>query len=909
MCGRAGIILLAIFAAILSPGASPSLASETPPARSEIKSHFDLPAESLDKALRDFAAQANCNISYEPAIVAGLQAPAIKGEFTVGRVLALLLKGTKLRAVNVNENTIQILEKSQSTSRDATSTPNNHYPYGGVPTPGTDAPTPATPFADADSNTSTAADDKSRDKKDLDEIIVTGTHIRGVSMASSTIEIGREEIDRSGYTSIADLMLSLPQNFGGGYNAATMAGNSQVNNGNADNPTGASVPNLRGLGSGSTLTLIDGHRMAAGLPAGGADISSIPIDAIERIEVLTDSASAIYGSDAVAGVVNVILKRDYDGAKTSLSYGFAPAGGGTEKRASQMFGTHWAGGDVLIAYEHRQQDAVDARDRKFTSTALQPNSLLPQTKSNSVTLSATQDLSAAASVFVDGLYIARDTDSFSSSIYFPAPAETPATLRKYAVAAGFNFNLMRDWRATLFANAAEDDTKSNSVFLTTPTIMPRAAERLLGTMRSVEANANGGIATLPSGIVRLAVGAGYRREGFSDVFGATSLGPAGAAADGDRHIRYVFGELSIPLVRHAQRSWLNSLDLIVSGRNERYSDFGAKTVPKIGLVYAPTSSIKLRSTWGKAFRAPNLYDAYGLQQLAILDLPNPASSTGSSPTLARIGGNPNLQPELATAWSIGADYSSAELSGLQVSTTLFDIEYTSRILSIANPFTALTDPLNAFFVTPSPSASLAQSVYDAYPPGQIFNQSSDAPFDPSKIGAIVDTRMVNVASQTARGADLSIDYKFGAGSNDGLLFFNGTYLDLTQRNTPQGPGQTLSGLAFYPAKFRMRGGATWKLNAWALTGSVNYLPRETNNQVTPFQHVGSWTTVDASLRFAPGLPGVFSGIHFSLAVLNVFDRDPPFVRLPSVVPQGLNYDSSNTNPMGRFVSLQISKEW
>jgi len=107
----------------------------------------------------------------------------------------------------------------------------------------------------------------------------------------------------------------------------------------------------------------------------------------------------------------------------------------------------------------------------------------------------------------------------------------------------------------------------------------------------------------------------------------------------------------------------------------------------------------------------------------------------------------------------------------------------------------------------------------------------------------------------------------------------------------------------------MRGGATWRLNAWALTGIVNYLPRETNNQVTPFQKVGSWTTVDASLRFAQVLPGVFSGIHFSLAVVNIFDRDPPFVQLPATVPQGFTYDSANTSPLGRFLSLQVSKEW
>jgi hypothetical protein len=245
---------------------------------------------------------------------------------------------------------------------------------------------------------------------------------------------------------------------------------------------------------------------------------------------------------------------------------------------------------------------------------------------------------------------------------------------------------------------------------------------------------------------------------------------------------------------------------------------------------------------------------------------------------------------------------------LQLSTTFFHVRYTNRIASIPNIFTALTDPLNAFFVTPSPSPGLAESVYNRYPPSRIFNETGAA-FDPHSIGAIVDNRMVNVASQTARGADLGINYKIGAASNSGLLFLNGTYLDLTQQNTPRSPNQTLSALAFYPPKFRLRGGATWRFDAWALTGAVNYLPHETNNQVTPFQNVGSWTTVDTTVRFAPELPGILSGIHFSLALLNAFDRNPPFVSLPTSVSQGLNYDSANTNPMGRFLSLQISKEW
>jgi len=117
---------------------------------------------------------------------------------------------------------------------------------------------------------------------------------------------------------------------------------------------------------------------------------------------------------------------------------------------------------------------------------------------------------------------------------------------------------------------------------------------------------------------------------------------------------------------------------------------------------------------------------------------------------------------------MGADYSFPALSGLEVSTTFFHIKYTNRISSIDNAYTALTDPLNAYFVTSSPSPSLAQSVYDGYPPSLVFN-ATGAPFDPGNIGAIVDDRMVNVASQTARGADLNANYKIDAGSSSGLF--------------------------------------------------------------------------------------------------------------------------------------------
>jgi iron complex outermembrane receptor protein len=857
------------------------IASFTSRADADARVRFDLPAETLDKALRDLALQAHCNIGYEPSVVAGLQAPAINGDFTAAEALTRLLVGTRLVTIRVDENTIRVVEKAQ----------------GIFQSPGS-----------ARSSDEAGTGDSDAGKSDISEIVVTGSHIRGVSSASPVIEIGRDEIDRSGYTSISDLMLSLSQNFGGGYTPSAAVANSPTSLRYSDNLTGASVPNLRGLGPGSTLTLIDGHRMASGLSAGGSDISSIPLDAIERIEVVTDGASSIYGSDAVAGVVNIILRKDYQGADSKISYGFASQGGGTEREASQLFGTSWSSGNVTMAYEHMQQDAVDARYRAFTSAAIDPYSLLPETKSNSVTATVTQDISLSTHAFAEGLLVARDADSFVSEAGLPGAIQNPSTLRKYAIAAGVTSNLWSDWSMTVFSNAAEDASEDDTSYQTLPSLTPGGDLREIGTLRAIEANANGSVFQLPSGPARLAIGAGYQNESFSELYGTT--GSAFFERDnGDRNIRYEFFELSIPLVEHAARPFLERLDFTVSARDERYSDFGNKAVPKVGLVYSPVGTVKLRSTWGRAYKAPNLEDMHGLQQLAVLDLPDSTSPTGNSPVLVKIGGNPALQPETADTLSFGVDYAPSTTSGLLLSATGFDIKYSNRIAQVGNPYAALTDPLNAFFVTRSPSPAQVQALYNSYPPADVFNETGN-PYDPDTTVAIVDYRVLNVSRQTVRGADVTASYKIGSDSAGALLFFNGSYLDLQQQDTPQSPTETLTGLAFYPARIRARGGATWNEAGWSLTGTANYLAHEKNSEVVPEQPVGSWITVDAALKYAPILPGMFSGLRFSLAVINLFDRDPPRVLTPETVAGvNLDYDAANTNPMGRFVSLSVSKKW
>ena len=127
--------------------------------------------------------------------------------------------------------------------------------------------------------------------------------------------------------------------------------------------------NLRGLGVGATLVLVNGHRQPlSGLNGDFVDVSNIPAAAVERIEILPDGASALYGSDAIAGVVNIILKDDFQGAETQVRYGGTP-GGRDETVVSQLLGTHWTGGKAMLVYEYSDATALAASARGYAANA------------------------------------------------------------------------------------------------------------------------------------------------------------------------------------------------------------------------------------------------------------------------------------------------------------------------------------------------------------------------------------------------------------------------------------------------------------------------------------------------------------------------------------------------------------
>ncbi|MEO8738368.1 MAG: TonB-dependent receptor [Casimicrobiaceae bacterium] len=191
---------------------------------------------------------------------------------------------------------------------------------------------------------------------------VTGTNIRrtDTETPSEVQVITKEQMIQSGYTSVSQVLRELTANSNGtlstGFTRAFAAGSSGVS--------------LRGLSVGATLVLIDGYRMA-GYPRTDdaqrqfVDLNSIPFVAVERIEILLDGASAIYGSDAIAGVVNVILKKDFKGTNVNVSGGTTTKGGGTtwDAQIMQGFGDINSGLGGYAAFEYRSQEQILLKDR------------------------------------------------------------------------------------------------------------------------------------------------------------------------------------------------------------------------------------------------------------------------------------------------------------------------------------------------------------------------------------------------------------------------------------------------------------------------------------------------------------------------------------------------------------------
>lgn len=190
----------------------------------------------------------------------------------------------------------------------------------------------------------------------IGEVVVTGSRIRGVGpVGSAVVGLDQKDITKQGVASTADLLRTVPSVLNIGADPSHYISNQKAN---ANTAFGTGI-NLRGIGTPDTLVLVDGRRIApTGIAAYFTDPTAIPESAVQRVEVQADGASAIYGSDAVAGVINIQLRKPFDGAETTARYGGGK--GEDQYTVSQVLGKTWDTGGVFFDYEHRYQARLKA---------------------------------------------------------------------------------------------------------------------------------------------------------------------------------------------------------------------------------------------------------------------------------------------------------------------------------------------------------------------------------------------------------------------------------------------------------------------------------------------------------------------------------------------------------------------
>ena len=821
--------LVIVFVAFLGLVGSPSVAGTDPAA------HFDLPAEPLDQALRDFAIQAKCNISYEPAAVRGLQAPAIKGDYSASVVLNLLLKGTPLHAVHINNDTIQVLDKSKSRSagssssagsRDSSGADMVHLAYAAA-----GPPAAAASATDSDTDQHSASDTNSS-SKDLAEIVVTGTNIHGVDNKTvPLLSFDRDAIDRSGFATTEDFIDSLPQNVKSAGNSAdgVLTGNG------LNNIENSTAPNLRGLGASSTLTLINGHRVAAAAYGSGVDLSMIPLSAVERIEVLTDGSSAVYGSDAVGGVVNIILRKDFNGTESNIRLDTLTQGGGEQKQVGQSFGHTWDQGGALAVLQFQDSNAIGAQQRAATRNLPEPTDVYPSAKRYSGAFSGHQNLEPALELFADALlqhadgFRAYTTGGDYSNIQLLSN-KTNST----SADAGLRWEPLGDWHLegnTLFSQI---DTAVTGQF-SPPAYRYTNGDpylRNLYTIKEADLKLDGTLWSSGGSSIKAAAGGSYRREDFS------SLVPF---EDDDRatnrHVSAAFAEFYAPLITSANAvALVQKLELSAAVRHDAYSDFGAKTNPRFGVFWSPISELGVRIAYSTSFRAPNPIETLSAVTANTVyiysDFPLPNGTTGN----VFFFGNQTLIPETSRNLTVGLDFEPSALPNSRLSLNYYRIDYSDRIIgSPTSPNVFVNPQVYGALVKTFTSDAAVEAFVAGLEPPQMLADYTDGGTGLAGVRYGFPYGEINAPKEITEGLDFGAHTLLTFSGNNKLLFdLNATYIK--EMNTAYCIGCTSVDLVNTygePLKFRARAAAGWSNGALSTNAAINFQNAYSDTDVLP----------------------------------------------------------------------------
>lgn len=861
------------------------------------RAEFNIAPQSLDTALVEFADQANVQLAVSADRIEGMKTKGVRGAMTTEGALRTLLAETGLSFKAVGERSYSV---GGAAHQGAGTTSSSEPP---ATKPAQVAPPPSDP-----TDLSPKRDEKKRQDSDkagetlIETITVTGTHIRDAMPVGAPLTIyGREEIDRSGAATVDQFVRKVPENLAS-VDASAVSTNQGVG-GFAQHGNnlffGAGV-NLRGMGPTATLVLFNGHRVAGSGGSGSfVDVSQFPLAALERVEVLTDGASALYGSDAVAGVVNFVARKDFEGMETSLRYGGATRGGADELAASHLAGTAWSSGNALLSLSYYDHDGLRNIDRDFIPNPLDaPAWVIPETERKSALGTIRQTL-GSVTFAADVLYAERD---YAGSNPIMVGVDNLYDGSQESFGAGANLErTWGAWTATLVGGFSSQRQSTQSVLVGIPDD-PRSTG--VDTQQTiVDLRASGTLFRTRAGPTKAAFGAGLRREELVNKVGAFP-GFEGSETEYDQDVASLYGEIIVPIVE-------SRLDVSIAGRYDDYADVGSSTNPRVGVSWSPVSGLTLRSTYGTSFRAPAPSDRVEDRLFFVVDALDPAAPDGLTTTLVNLTtGNASLRPEEGDSFTAGFNLFPATVPGLSITSTYFRVEYSDRIdfPPLIGPFEAIYEQASVLapFIDPTPDPAEIQAIF-----------ANELVFDfngvgPDGIEARYDHRIVNIARSTQTGLELSLRYERDTAHGD-MAFFLAGYrtLDLDFQPAATAPSVALLDLVGFPVGMKVIGGVNWSFRSFASSISIQHLDAYENQLIDPRGRIDSWTTADLQLSYqTPASAGSLGGLTLALNVSNVTDEDPPFVDVAfSTASVNAGYDPANASPLGRVVSVQLAKRW
>jgi iron complex outermembrane receptor protein len=853
---------------LLAAAAITAMAIATPVRAQEgQRREYNVEAQNLGDALRTVSRLSGREVIFTAEAVEGKNAPRLRGTYTPDDAVRALLEGSGL-AAEFRKDVVLIRGRSEA--------------------PGEVAGDPAA----------------------HSEILVTGSRIRGAQSASPVVTKSRDAIVDEGQTDLGSFFRTLPQNFSGGQNPGVVGSQGQ-----SENTNGSSALNLRGLGPDATLTLVNGHRSAYDAVAQGVDISAIPLAAVDRVEVVTDGASALYGSDAVGGVANVILRRDYDGVQISARIGAATDGGDVEQQYTLLAGQRWGSGGAALTLEYNDASPITAGQRSYTQTLDRRATLFSGQKQFSAVLAGHHKISDWLTFEIDGQFNQRRSHVCSAALATSSCVANGSAIdrdvRSFAISPTLIASLANGWQIKLsgtHADSATDvRTTAYTAGVTTATFHPQYDNKLDGA----ELGAEGALFRAPGGDARLALGGGYRSITQDTDYRRTAAGittPVWVYRQ-KRDTVFAYGELSLPLIgRDQEIPFIRELLFTGAVRYEDNSGFGDLLTPKAGIVIRPIADLAIRASWGRSFKAPTLFQAGRGQQGYVV----PGSifvppAPGGGAAIFLLGGQADLQPEKAETWTSTITYTPSFAAGLTVEASYFKVRYSDRVVTPITNLAGALAPEYSRFVALYPTVQQVLNVAANLPEG-LINQTG-APFDPAAVVVVVDNSLVNAAQQKIEGVDFSVTYAGKLSARDSIDF-NGsaTYLKTSQQLITGRPFQDLAGTIFNPPHWRARATIGWERDSVRLGAAFSYSGGTIDNRFIPAVDIDSFTSLDITSRVRTAdKQGALSGISVELSILNLFNEKPATIRTTSAA--AIPFDSTNYSSIGRAVSLTIRKEW